>query len=338
MRGADRQSGQLFSYVSPESLVPQEHPLRAIRLLVNAALERLSPAFSSIYADSGRPSIPPEKLLRALLLQALFTVRSERQLMQQITYNMLFRWFVGLAMDAPVWDVTVFTKNRDRLLAGDIARGFLAAGLADPEVRPLLSSEHFSVDGTLIEAWASMKSFRPKHGSGEPPGPGRNGERDFRGEKRSNDTHASTTDPDARLYKKAEGQAAKLCHMGHVLIENRHGLVVDTKTTLATGTAEREAAVAMIGAIPDQHHITVGCDKAYDTQDFVADVRGLDATPHVTQNDKARRSDGRTTRHWGYQVSLLVRKRIEETFGWMKTIGGQRKTRYRGTPRVGWMF
>ena len=217
MRGADGQSGKLFSYLSPESLVPQEHPLRAIRLLVNAALERLSPAFSRIYADSGRPSIPPEKLLRALLLQALFTVRSERQLMQQITYNMLFRWFVGLAMDAPVWDVTVFTKNRDRLLEGDIARGFLAAILADPQVTPLLSSEHFSVDGTLIEAWAelakvppasaggmpaegSMKSFRPKDGSGEPPGPGRNGDRDFRGEKRSNETHASTTDPDARLF------------------------------------------------------------------------------------------------------------------------------------------
>src|SRR3954452_3543575 len=218
MRGADGQSGKLFSYLSPESLVPQEHPLRAIRLLVNAALERLSPAFARIYAVSGRPSIPPEKLLRALLLQALFTVRSERQLMQQITYNMLFRWFVGLAMDAPVWDVTVFTKNRDRLLERDIARGFLTAVLADPQVKPLLSAEHFSVDGTLIEAWASMKSFRPKDGSGEPPGPGRNGARDFRGEKRSNETHASTTDPDARLFKKATGQASRLCHMGHALI------------------------------------------------------------------------------------------------------------------------
>jgi hypothetical protein len=255
-------------------------------------------------------------------------------------YNILFRWFVGLSIEAAVWDVTVFTKNRDRLLEGDSAPGFLRAILADPQVTRLLSNEHFSVDGTLIEAWASMKSFRPKDGSGEPPGPGRDGARDFHGEARSNETHASTTDPDVRLYKKAEGQAAKLCHMGHVLIENRHCLVIDTRTTRATGTAEREAAVAMIGTIPGQHRITVGCDKAYDTADFVADMRGLGATPHMTQNDKARRSaiDGRTTRHGGYQVSLLVRKRIEEAFGWMTTIGGQRKTRYRGTPRVGWMF
>src|SRR6478736_6750091 len=213
MCGADEQTGALFSYLSPEAMVPEDHPLRAIRPLVNAALARLSPDFARLYAPTGRVSIAPEKLLRALLLQAFYSVRSERQLMEQLSYNMLFRWFVGLSMDAPVWDVTVFTKNRDRLLAGDIARGFLAAILADPEVRPLLSSEHFSVDGTLIEAWASMKSFRPKDGSGEPPGPGRNGERDFRGEKRSNETHASTTDPDAWLYKKAEGQAAKLCHM-----------------------------------------------------------------------------------------------------------------------------
>ena len=357
MRGADGQSGKLFSYLSPESLVPQEHPLRAIRLLVNAALERLSPAFSRIYADSGRPSIPPEKLLRALLLQALFTVRSERQLMQQITYNMLFRWFVGLAMDAPVWDVTVFTKNRDRLLEGDIARGFLAAILADPQVTPLLSSEHFSVDGTLIEAWAelakvppasaggmpaegSMKSFRPKDGSGEPPGPGRNGDRDFRGEKRSNETHASTTDPDARLFKKAAGQASRLCHMGHALMENRNGLVVDATLTTATGTAEREAAMAMVGDLPEGGRITLGGDKAYDTQDFVAEMRRLGVTPHVSQNSKGRRSaiDGRTTRHAGYAVSVRVRKRIEEVFGWIKTVAGLRKTRHRGTVRVGWMF
>ena len=357
MRGADRQSGQFFSYLSPESLVPQEHPLRAIRLLVNAALERLSPAFSRIYADSGRPSIPPEKLLRALLLQALFTVRSERQLMQQITYNMLFRWFVGLAMDAPVWDVTVFTKNRDRLLEGDIARGFLAAILADPQVTPLLSSEHFSVDGTLIEAWAelakvppasaggmpaegSMKSFRPKDGSGEPPGPGRNGDRDFRGEKRSNETHASTTDPDARLFKKAAGQASRLCHMGHALMENRNGLVVDATLTTATGTAEREAAIAMVGDLPEGGRITLGGDKAYDTQDFVAEMRRLGVTPHVSQNSKGRRSaiDGRTTRHAGYAVSVRIRKRIEEVFGWIKTVAGLRKTRHRGTVRVGWMF
>jgi transposase len=340
MRGTDHQTGHLCGYVNPETMVPPDHPLRAIRPLVNAALERLSPDFDQIYAPIGRPSIPPEQLLRALLLQAFFTIRSERQLMEQLTYNILFRWFAGLSIEAPVWDVTVFTKNRERLLEGDIAHGFLQAILADPQVERLLSDDHFSVDGTLIEAWASMKSFRPKDGSGEPPGPGRNGERDFHGEKRRNETHASTTDPDARLYKKADGQASKLCHMGHVVIENRHCLVVDTKTTLATGTAEREAAVAMIAALPGQHRITVGADKAYDTADFVADMRDLGATPHVTQNDKGRRSaiDGRTTRHAGYQVSLRVRKRIEEAFGWMKVIGGQRKTRYRGTPRVGWMF
>jgi transposase len=340
MRGRDHQRGHLGGYVEPEAMVPPDHPLRQIRPLVNAALDRLSPDFDEIYSLTGRPSIPPEQLLRALLLQAFFTVRSERQLMEQLTYNILFRWFVGLSIEAPVWDATVFTKNRDRLLEGNIAHRFLQAILADPQVKRLLSSEHFSVDGTLIEAWASMKSFRPKDGSGAPPGPGRNGERDFHGERRSNETHASTTDPDARLYKKAEGQAAKLCHMGHVLIENRHGLVIEATTTCATGTAEREAAVVMVEAIPGQHRITVGGDKAYDTAEFVAAMRGLGATPHVTQNDKARRSaiDGRTTRHPGYQVSQRVRKRIEEVFGWMKTIGGQRKTRYRGTPRVGWMF
>jgi transposase len=322
MRGADRQTGRLFSYASPESLVPQDHPLRAIRLLVNAALDRLSPAFAAIYADTGRPSIAPEKLLRALLLQALFTIRSERQLMQQITYNMLFRWFVGLAMDAPVWDVTVFTKNRDRLLEGDIARGFLAAILADPQVAPLLSTEHFSVGGA------------------HPPGPGRNGERDFHGEKRCNETHASTTDPDARLFKKAAGQASKLCHMGHALMENRNALVVSATITPATGTAEREAAMAMVGDLPDGERVTLGGDKAYDTHDFVAEMRRLGVTPHVSQNAKGRRSaiDRRTTRHAGYAISVRSRKRIEEVFGWIKTVGGLRKTRHRGTARVGWMF
>lgn len=340
MRGPDHQTGHLGGYMNPEAMVPRNHPLRAIRPLVNAALERLSPDFDQIYSPIGRPSIPPEQLLRALLLQAFFTIRSERQLIEQLTYNILFRWFVGMSIEMPVWDVTVFTKNRDRLLEGDIAYRFLRAILTDPQVGRLLSNDHFSVDGTLIEAWASMKSFRPKDGSGGPLARGRNGERDFHGEKRSNETHASTTDPDARLYKKAEGQASKLCHMAHVMIENRQCLVVDTRTTLATGTAEREAALAMIGAIPGQHRITVGADKAYDTADFVADMRDIRATAHVTQNDKGRRSaiDGRTTRHAGYQVSLRVRKRIEEAFGWMKVIGGQRKTRYRGTALVGWMF
>ena len=278
-----------------------------------------------MYADEGRPSIAPERLLRALLLQALFTVRSERQLMQQITYNMLFRWFVGLAMDAPVWDVTVFTKNRDRLLEGDVARGFLAAILVDPQVKPLLSSEHFSVDGTLIEAWASMKSFRPKDGSGEPPAPGRNGERDFHGEKRSNETHASTTDPDARLLQevgRAGRQAVPHGTCGDGEPQRPGGGA--TATTQATGTAEREAAVAMVEDLPGGKRITLGADKAYDTADFVAEMRRLGVTPHVSQNNKGRRSaiDGRTTRHAGYAVSLRVRKRIEEVFGWIKTVGG----------------
>ena len=335
----------MFSYLSPEAMVPATHKLRAIRPLVNAALERLSGEFDKIYSPFGRDSIAPEKLLRALLLQAFFSVRSERQLMEQISYNMMFRWFVGLSMDAPVWDVTVFTKNRERLLQGDIARAFLGAVLADPKVQPLLSGEHFPVDGTLIEAWASMKSFKPKDGSGEPPsanpaGGGRNSEVDFRGQPRSNETHASTTDADARLYKKAAGQAAKLCHMGHVLTENRSGLVVQAELTQATGTAEREAATAMIGALEGNHRITVGADKAYDTLDFVAKMRDLGVTPHVAQNTKNRRSaiDGRTTRHAGYKTSQRKRKRIEEVFGWVKSAAGLRKTRHQGTARVGWMF
>ena len=340
MRGYDERSEGLFSYVSCEARVPVSHPLRAIRAIVDEALDTLSPVFAGMYSKIGRPSIPPEKLLRALLLQAFFSVRSERQLMEQLDYNLLFRWFVGLAMDAPVWDVTVFTKNRDRLLAGEVAVKFLAAVLSQPRVKGLLSDEHFSVDGTLIEAWASLKSFRPRDGSGEPPGPGRNGERDFHGEKLSNETHASTTDPAARLYRKSQGQPAKLAYIGHVLMENRSGLVVDARLTLATGTAEREAAVAMVEAVPGRHRITVGADKAYDTKDFVAALRELNAAPHVAQNTRNRRSaiDGRTTRHPGYAVSLRIRKRIEEVFGWMKSSAGFRKTRHRGTDRVGWMF
>lgn len=340
MRGADRQTAAMFTYASPESLVPKDHPLRAIRPLVNAALERLSGAFDTLYSPFGRDSIAPEKLMRALLLQAFFSIRSERQLMEQITYNMMFRWFVGLAMDAAVWDVTVFTKNRDRLLDGDIAGAFLTAILRDPEVMPLLSNEHFSVDGTLIEAWASMKSFKPKDGSGEPPTGGRNGEVNFRDAPRGNETHASTTDPDARLYKKAAGQSARLCHMGHVVTENRNGLVVAAALTQATGTAEREAACAMLSDLPGSHGATIGADKAYDTAAFVAEMRRLGVTPHVAQNNTRRRSaiDGRTTRHAGYDVSQRLRKRIEEVFGWMKSAAGFRKTRHRGTDRVGWMF
>jgi transposase len=340
MRGGDVRSEALFSYVSCEARVPLDHPLRPIRKIVDEGLAALSAEFEKLYAKLGRPSIAPEKLLRALLLQAFYSVRSERQLMEQLDYNLLFRWFVGLALDAVVWDVTVFTKNRDRLIAGDIAAQFMAAVLNQERVKTLLSDDHFSVDGTLIEAWASMKSFRPKDGSGEPPAPGRNGERDFHGETRSNETHASATDPDARLYRKGPGQPAKLAYLGHVLMENRHALVVDTRLTLATGTAEREAGLEMVAARPGNHRITLGADKAYDVAGFVADLRAYKVTPHVAQNTTNRRSaiDRRTTRHPGYAVSGRVRKRIEEVFGWSKAAAGFRKTRHRGLARVGWMF
>jgi transposase len=358
MRGSDVRTDSLFSYVSCEARVPDSHPLRPIRAIVDEALEVLSPEFSKLYSQIGRPSIPPEKLLRALLLQAFYSVRSERQLMEQLDYNLMFRWFVGLSMDAPIWDVTVFTKNRDRLLEGDVAAKFMAAVLRQPRVNALLSEDHFSVDGTLIEAWASMKSFKPKAGTegdgpdngagpttGSPCAPaptakGRNAERNFHGEKRSNATHASSTDPDARLYKKGQGQAAKLCHMGHLLMENRHGLIVDTMLTHATGTAEREAALAMLERLDGRHRITLGADKAYDVADFVAKLRELDVTPHVAQNNTNRRSaiDGRTTRHPGYAISQRIRKRIEEGFGWMKTYGGMHKARHVGNERVAWTF
>jgi transposase len=342
MRGEDQRSEGLFSYVRLETRIPADHPLRAIRELVDAALAELSRAFDKLYAREGRPSIPPERLLRALLLQAFYTVRSERQLMEQLDYNLLFRWFVGLSADDPVWDATVFCKNRDRLLDGDIAAKFMTGVLNLPQTRKLLSSEHFSVDGTLIEAWASMKSFVPKDG-GEPPsgtgGGGRNAERDFHGEKRKNDTHSSTTDPDARLFRKGAGKEAKLCHMGHLLTENRNGLIVDARLTAANGTAERTTALAMIAdnAGPGS---TVGGDKNYDTADFVAGCRERGCTPHVSQNDTNRRSaiDARTTRHPGYRISTIKRKRIEECFGWMKTVGGLRKTRHRGRGLVEWFF
>jgi transposase len=340
MRGWDARSDALFSYVSCEARVPKDHPLRPIRQIVDEALAALSPEFEKLYAKFGRPSIPPERLLRALLLQAFYSVRSELQLIEQLDYNLLFRWFVGLSLDEAVWDQTVFTKNRERLIEGDIARKFMAAVLYQEPVKVLLSDDHFSVDGTLIEAWAGMKSFRPKDGIGEPPAAGRNGERDFHGEKRSNQTHASTTDPDARLYRKGPGQPAKLAYLGHVLMENRHALVVDTRLTLATGTAEREAALEMVADRPGNHRITLGADKAYDVAEFVADLREYNVTPHVAQNTTNRRSaiDGRTTRHSGYAVSGQVRKRIEEVFGWTKAAAGFRKTHHRGLARVGWMF
>lgn len=346
MRGKDARREGLFSYVGLEQRIPADHPLRAIRALVDAVLRDLSRPFAKLYSRDGRPSIPPERLLRALLLQAFYTVRSERQLMEQLEYNLLFRWFVGLSMDDAVWDATVFCKNRDRLLKGDIACKFMTGVLNLPEVRKLLSSEHFSVDGTLIEAWASMKSFGPKNpssdedrGDGTPPAGGRNAARDFHGEKRSNETHASTTDPDARLFRKGTGKEAKLCHMGHLLMENRNGLIVDARLTEANGTAERTTALEMI-ADNTGARSTVGADKNYDTADFVADCRELGCTPHVVQNDTNRRSaiDRRTTRHPGYALSMSKRARIEEPFGWMKTVAGLRKTRHRGRPLVEWFF
>ncbi len=347
MRGGDERTEELFSYVSCEARVPAGHPLRPIRAIVDEALEFLSPEFASLYSKIGRPSIPPEKLLRALLLQAFYSIRSERQLMEQLDYNLLFRWFVGLSMDAAVWDATVFSKNRDRLLAGDVARKFLAAVVAQARRRELLSDEHFSVDGTLIDAWASMKSFRPKDGGDDDAPPaGRNAERDFRGQKRSNETHSSSTDPDARLYRKGNGQSSRLCFMGHLLMENRNGLIVDAAFTHATGTAEREAALAMLDRGKRRRRITLGADKAYDVAAFVEALRARRVTPHIARDDhltktgKRRRTsvDGRTTRHAGYAVSQRIRKRIEESFGWIKTSAGLAKTRHRGLERAGWTF
>jgi transposase len=341
MRGADEQSGSMFSYVSLEERVPADHPLRAVREITNGALERLSPQLGRLYIHFGRPSIPPEKLLRALLLQALYTIRSERQLMEQLDYNLLFRWFVGLGIDDPVWSPTTFTKNRDRLLDGDIAAAFFEAILRHARTAQLLSQDHFTVDGTLLEAWASHKSFHPR--DQEPPSDrGSNPPRDFHGQPRSNATHQSTTDPDARLYKKARGRAAQLGYLGHVLMEHRSGLIVDATVTPADGHGERDAAVVMIERCPGDHRITVAADKAYDTRDFVANLRAMRATPHVAQfTPSAHRHsaiDGRTTRHPGYAVSQRKRKLVEQSFGWMKTVGGLRKLRHRGGPLVRWIF
>ena len=343
MRGGDERSGSLFSYVDLEDRVGKNHPLRAIRAIVNEALAGLAGDFSVLYSPMGRPSIAPEKLLRAMLLQAFYSIRSERQLMDRLEFDLLFRWFVGIGVDDVAWDHSTFSKNRDRLLAGDIAAKLLGAVLAQPRVKRLLSTDHFSVDGTLIEAWASMKSFKPKEEPHEPPadGGGRNREADFHGQKRSNDTHASTTDPEAKLYRKGPGKEAKLCFMGHALMENRNALVVDACLTQAGGHAERVAALQMIEPHADRPHaITLGADKGYDAEDFVNEVRSMRVTPHVAQNTSGRSSaiDGRTTRHCGYAVSQRIRKRIEEAFGWMKTIAGQDKTKFRGRERVGWAF
>ena len=367
MRGRDEASGSLFSYVDLEERIPARHPLRKIRQIVNDALASLDAELDRLYSAEGRPSIAPERLIRASLIQILFSIRSERQLMEQMRYNLLFRWFVGLGIDDPVWVPTVFTKNRDRLLTTEMSRKLLGAILAHRDVAPLLSDEHFSVDGTLIKAWASMKSFQPKPDDtspddadpGDPPGStpddhnpdrpepetapmtrparrDRNAEVDFRGEKRSNATHASTTDPDARLYRKSPGTGAMLCFMGHTLMENRNGLIVQAELTRADGHAERQAALAMV-----QRHSpgtprrrTLGADKGYDSADFVADLRRARVTPHVAQKARHSAIDGRTTRHEGYAISQRRRKKIEEPFGWAKTVGGMAQTVYRGVERV----
>jgi len=344
MRGRDRKSGSLFSYVDLEARVPKDHPLRAIRMIVNDVLVSLSDDFEAHYSRMGRPSIPPEMLLRALLLQAFYSIRSERQLMEQLDFNMLFRWFVGLGMDDDVWDASTFAKNRDRLLEAEVSAKLLLGVIEHKNVKRLLSRDHFSVDGTLIGAWASMKSFRPKGDEDAPKGGGgRNAERDFRGSMRSNETHQSLTDPDARLFRKGNGQESRLCFMGHALMENRNGLVVGGALTQANGTAERDAALEMIG---DRHavarRITLGADKGYDVADFVTALRARKVTPHVavqdhlTKTGKRRKTliDGRTTRHDGYGVSGRARKRIEEVFGWIKESAGLRQTKFRGRARV----
>jgi transposase len=347
MRGSDSRSGELFFYVDLERRVRPEHPLRGIREMANAALARLSGDFAGLYSGMGRPSIAPEMLLRGMLLQAFYSIRSERQLMERLEFDLLFRWFVGLGVDDPVWDHSTFSKNRDRLLAGDIAARFLSALLAEPRVKRLLSSEHFSVDGTLIDAWASMKSFRPKRDedagddNDRGPGGGRNCPADFRGERRSNETHASTTDPDAMLYRKGPGMEARLCFIGHGLMENRSGLIVDARLTRVSGHAERLAALEMIEPWADRPRaVTLGADRGYDAADFVEELRTLNIRPHVAQNSTRRRSaiDRRTTRHPGYAASQRARKRIEEAFGWMKSIAGLCQMKLRGLAKVDWAF
>ena len=333
MRGTKIETQGMFSYLSPEQRVPADHPLRAIREIVDQSLAELDGHFHRIYSDLGRPSIPPEHLLRALLLQVFFSICSERQLMEQLDYNLLFRWFVGLGMDAPVWVPTVFTKNRDRLLDHGTVQRFFQSVLDQARTRGLLSEEHFSVDGTLLEAWASQKSFQPK----DPEDRDGDGS-DFRGQERSNDTHASVTDPDARLYKKSPGEASRLAYLGHVLMDNRHGLIAGEQVTTADGTAEVDAATQLMDDLGGTRRITLGADKGYDRSRFVQDLRDRNVTPHVARKRKGSAIDGRTTHHAGYAMSIHVRRRIESIFGWMKTIGGMRKTRFRGLERVGLHF
>ena len=341
MRGVDHQQDHMFSYLSPEKRVRQDHPLRAIRAMVDEVLSRLSRRFDRMYASVGRPSIPPEKLLRAQLLQMLYSIRSERLLMEEIDYSVLFRWFIGLNLDDEVWDATVFTKNRDRLLEADVAKEFLAHVVEQARGQGLTSDEHFTVDGTLLEAWAGAKSFQPKDKKQAPPDDPGNPTVNFRGERRSNETHESKTDPDALLARKGEGKESKLSYCGNLLVENRNGLIVDAEVFQANGTAERDAALVMLEKLPGIQPVTVGGDKGFDTRDLVKECRNLRVTPHGAQNLGRRGGsaiDGRTTRHSGYALSQKKRKRIEECFGWLKTIALMRKLRHRGVCTVDWIF
>ena len=344
MRGSDQQQNHVFSYISPEQRVRKDHPLRPIRTMVDEILKQLSPQFSKMYAKVGRPSIPPEQLLRAQLLQMLYSVRSERLRMEEMDYNILFRWFVGLNLDDPVWDATVFTKNRDRLLEAEVANEFLARVVAQAREKGWTSDEHFTVDGTLLEAWASVKSFQPKDKSkrdGSPPDDPGNPTVNFHGEKRSNQTHESKTDPDARLARKGAGKEAKLSYSGNLLVENRNGLIVSSLVWEATGIAERHAAMAMLQEVPGSERVTVGGDKGFDTAEFVRECRNMRVTPHVAQNlarPGGSTIDGRTTQHESYRISQKKRKRIEECFGWLKTIALLHKVRHRGTLKVDWIF
>lgn len=341
MRGFERQSDALFVYISPESFVPKDHPLRPIRQMVDAALDELSPVFCQMYSHTGRPSVPPEQLLKAMLLQVLYSIPSNVKLVEQIHFSLLFRWFLGLGLDEQVWDHSSFSKNQERLIETDVAAKFLTAVLEQAKNKKLLSKDHFSVDGTLIQAWASIKSFKPRDDDQEPP-TGKNPTRDFRGEKLVNDTHASTTDPQARLYRKSSTHEAKMSFAAHVLTENRNGLVMVSTVTEADGFAEREAAEKMLAKMaPRKRRITVAADKNYDTKGFVKAARKLKVTPHVAQNTERNGGsaiDGRTTRHSGYAVSQKFRKRIEEVFGWLKTTGQFRQTRYRGVTKINWYF
>lgn len=335
MRGDAERQADIMLAVTPDDFVPADHPIRRIKPIVDAALVRLSPLFESMYSRRGRPSIPPEHLLKASLLIALYSVRSERQFCERLRYDLLFKWFLDLNIADEPFDASTFSKNRERLLGVDAARAFFAEVVAEARRRRLLSAEHFTVDGTLLEAWASLKSYRPRAGDGPPASGGRNAEVDFRGQRRRSETHVSSTDPEARLYTKGSGQTAKLSYLGHVLTENRHGLVVDVELTEANGRAEREAALRMVGR-STAGRATLGADRGYDTRGFVAELRSLGVTPHVARNDRRwGRSaiDGRTTRHAGYAVSQRRRKRVEEVFGWVKTVGGGRKLRYAGSAR-----